>query len=80
MHHTDQRHRQLFDVFLERFANCEVDPGQWQRLIVNHYVDETLERVRRDCVRIRMQNESMRWTQEEKAQIEAWRRELTSSV
>ena len=75
-HHVDHRHRHAFAAFLERLATGEADPEQWQRLVVNHYLDDTLERVRRDCVRLRMQNEAMRWSREEKDRIHAWVQEL----
>jgi hypothetical protein len=77
---VDAEHRELFAAFLERFANGEVDREQWERWVVNHYVDETLERVRRDCVRIRMRNEAMQWSPEEHERIQGWIRQLRSAV
>jgi hypothetical protein len=74
--HVDHEHRELFAAFLERFAHGEVEREQWERLVVNHYLDATLERIRRDCVRIRMRNEAMHWSPEEKGRIQAWIREL----
>ncbi len=76
---VDSEHREHFAAFLERFANGEVDREHWERLVVNHYVDETLERIRRDCVRIRMRNEAMQWSPEEHGRIQAWIRELRSA-
>ena len=73
---VDHEQRQLFAAFLERFASGDIDPSQWERLVVNHYGDQTLERIRRDCVRIRMQNEAMRWSPEERRRIQDWTREL----
>jgi len=73
-------HRRLFAAFLERFASGQADPEQWYRLVVNHYLDETLEEVRRDVVRLRMQNEAMHWSPEEIRQIQAWLRDLRALV
>jgi hypothetical protein len=69
---VDREQRRLFADFLERFANGEVAREQWERLVVNHYVDPTLERVRRDCVRIRLRNDAMCWSPEEHSQIQEW--------
>ncbi|HEY2515903.1 MAG TPA: hypothetical protein VGI39_33765 [Polyangiaceae bacterium] len=73
---ADRANRELVAVFLERFAHGEADREQWERLVVNHYLDQTLERVRRDCVRMRMRNEAMRWSLEEHDRIQNWIREL----
>jgi hypothetical protein len=78
--HVDHERRELFAAFLERFASGQIDRDQWQRLVVNHYLDKTLERVRRDCVRIRMQNEAMHWSPEEQRRIQAWIRELRTAA
>lgn len=72
----DQLPRELFVAFLERFANGDVDREQWQQWVVNHYLDEMLERIRQDCVRLRMSNEPMRWSTEEHDRIQAWIRAL----
>lgn len=76
----DSGHRELVAAFLERFANGEADPNQWERLIVNHYLDEELERIRRDCVRIRMRNGAMRWSPQEHEQIWTWIRQLRCAI
>jgi hypothetical protein len=73
---VDHKHRELFVAFLERFAVGEVDREHWERLVVNHYLDPTLETIRRDCVHIRMQNEAMHWSPEERSRIQGWIREL----
>jgi hypothetical protein len=44
------------------------------------YLDQTLERIRRDCVRIRMRNEAMRWSPEEHSQIQDWIQELRTAT
>jgi hypothetical protein len=75
--HHEQRER--FAAFLERFALGEVEREGWEQLVVNHYIDQKLERVRRECVRIRMRNEKMRWSPEERSRIEGWIRELRST-
>lgn len=72
--------RELMVAFLERFVNGEVDLARWDALVVNHYVDEVLERVRRECVRLRMGNESMQWSAEERARILACIRELRTEL
>ncbi len=72
--------RELFAAFLERLATGEADREQWERLVVNHYLDETLERIRRDCVRIRIGNEAMRWSAEEQSRIHDWIRELRTAA
>jgi len=74
------RHRELFVAFLERLANSNVDWEQWQHLVVNHYVDTTLERIRQDCVRICMGNERMQWSIEERDRIRAWIRLLRNTT
>jgi len=76
----DHEHRQRLAAFLERLGTGEVDAEQWQRLIVNHYFDETLERVRREVARLRIQNEAMRWSPEEKGRIDAWVREIRATA
>ena len=77
---VDHERRELFVTFLEGFANGDVDREKWDRLVVNHYLDQTLERVRRDCVRIRMQNEAMLWSPEEQSRIQDWIRELRTGT
>ena len=77
---VDHERRELFARFLERFANGDADRTQWERLVVNHYVDSTLERVRRDCVEIRRRNHAMRWSSEERGCIEGWIRELRKPI
>lgn len=76
----DYEHRELVAAFLERFANGEADRDQWERLIVNHYLDDELERIRRDCVCIRILNETMKWSLEEQARIQTWIRQLRSAA
>ena len=76
----DHEHRQRLAAFLERLRNGEVEGEQWQRLVVNHYLDETLERVRREVARLRIQNEAMRWSPEEKGRIDAWVREIRATA
>ncbi len=76
----DHERRDVFVTFLERFANGEADGDQWERLVVNHYLDDTLERVRRECVRLRMRNEAMRWSPEESRRIQDWIRELRTAT
>jgi hypothetical protein len=44
--------RQQFAAFLQRLANNEVTLGDWDLYVVAHYLDETLEAVRRDVVRL----------------------------
>jgi hypothetical protein len=78
---VDHERRKLFVAFLERYLNSEAKREDWETLVVNHYVDNTLERVRRECVRIRMHNEAMRWSPEERSRIQGWIHELqTASV
>lgn len=76
----DHQPRELFVAFLERFAKGDVDREQWQQWVVNHYLDETLERIRQDCVRMRMRNEAMRWSTEEHDRIQAWIRALRTAA
>jgi hypothetical protein len=73
---VDYERRKLFVAFLERYLNGEAKREDWETLVVNHYPDKTLGRVRRDCVRIRMQNDAMRWSPEERNRIEDWIHEL----
>ena len=73
---VDLEYRKLFVAFVERLASGEADREQWQQLVVNHYLDETLERIRRDVGRLRMQNEAMRWSPGEAERIQAWLRDL----
>jgi hypothetical protein len=77
---VDHDQRDHFVAFLERFADGQSDREQWERLVVNHYLDVTLERVRRDVVRIRMANEAMHWSPEERSQIRGWIRELRAAT
>ncbi len=77
---VDYEHRELVAAFLERLSSGEADREQWERLVVNHYLDQTLERIRRDCVRIRMRNEAMRWSPEEHGRIQDWIRELRTAT
>lgn len=77
---ADLEQRAVFITFLERFAEGEADGEQWMRLVVNHYLDQTLERIRRECVRLRMQNETMRWSPEEHSRIRDWIRELGTAT
>lgn len=76
----DREQRDRFVAFLERFADGQADREQWERLLVNHYLDVTLERVRRDVVRVRMGNEAMRWSPEEHSLIRGWIHELRVST
>lgn len=77
---NDQQQRALFVAFLERFVNGEVDPEGWETLVVNHYIDEALERVRRECVRLSLGNEAMQWSAEERESILACIRELRTDT
>jgi hypothetical protein len=77
---VDHEHRELFAAFLERFAGGEADREQWERLVVNHYIDQTLERIRSDCVRLRMRNEAMHWSPDEHSHIKDWIHELRTAT
>lgn len=76
----DRQQREFFVAFLERFVNGDVDPDRWDTLVVNHYLDEALERVRRECVRLRVGNEAMHWSEEERTSILACIRELRTGL
>jgi hypothetical protein len=73
---TDLEWRTLFVDLLVRLARGEVESWQWNELAVAHYSDETLERVRRDCVRLSIQKPDRCWSAEEIEQIHAWAQEL----
>jgi hypothetical protein len=77
---ADHDHRAAFVAFLERFAEGDADGEEWNRVVVNHYPDPALERIRRDCVRLRMQNETLRWSPEEHGRIRDWIRELRTVI
>ena len=53
------------------FVTGDVEDAQWRQLAVNHYIDDTLEGIRQDCVRIRSRNDGMHWSAEERDRIQA---------
>ena len=72
----DPKRRMLFADFLERLADGDIETGEWQEFAVTHYRDESLERVRRDCVRLCIQKPERGWSEQETDQIREWAREL----
>ena len=77
---VDQDQRDHFVAFLERLADGQADLEDWERLVVDHYRDVMLERVRREVVRVRMRNEAMRWSAEEHGEILGWICELRAAT
>lgn len=69
-HGKNRQLHERFLVFLERFAKGEAARELWEALVVAHYEDPKLEEVRQACVRLRMQNEAMNWSMEERDQLE----------
>jgi hypothetical protein len=68
--------RAAFAAFLERVAEAEVAPEVWQEFLVNHYHDEPLEEIRRQCVRLAIQKPTRSWTEEERHQLLSWAQAL----
>jgi hypothetical protein len=71
--------REIFADFLAHLALGEVIPEEWQDLVVNHYLDERLEEIRRQLVILAIQSPEVHsWSGQEKIQVQAWVTELLS--
>lgn len=71
--------RQVFAEFLERLALGEVKSEDWQTLVVNHYFDDVIEKIRLQLVRFTIQSpEPHNLSEEERTQLMIWINELGS--
>jgi hypothetical protein len=76
-----KRKRQSFADFLDRLSTGTQDRDDWREYAVNHYHDEMLEQIRRDCVRLAIEpGESFPRTDAHRAQLRTWATELRTSV
>ena len=67
--------RLSFASFLERLACGEERPGDWHDHVVTHYLDEELEEVRRELVRLSIQRDptgSPLWVAADRQQFREW--------
>jgi hypothetical protein len=68
-----------FADFLDKLAASSVhNKEHWLTFVVEHYVDDRLEAIRRDLVRLSIKTGGV-WTQEDRCQIESWARDLRNS-
>ena len=76
----DAAARLRFAAFLERLADHVASDVEWQDAIVQHYADQLLENVRRECVRLLYNaRDRARPGPEEPTQLRAWAAALRSS-
>jgi len=72
--------RRNFADFLSRLATDSDREGEWSRLVVAHYLDEELEGIRRDLVRLSIKrNPTGRvdaWQPEDRTQMVRWAEQL----
>jgi hypothetical protein len=73
--------RLKFAEFLDKLAASSVhDKEQWLTFVVEHYLDDKLEAIRRDLGRLSIKRGRVtQWTQEDRSQIESWARQLRES-
>jgi hypothetical protein len=68
---------QVFADFLNRLVSGDTNPEEWQTLVVGHFVDDRLEEIRRQLVRLSIASPNPDiLSEQEKAQIMIWSNEL----
>ena len=76
----DPAARLHFAAFLERLADNAATDVEWQEAIVQHYADQLLENVRRECVRLLYETpDRVRPSLEAQIQLRAWAAALIAS-
>jgi hypothetical protein len=74
-------HRIAFADFLRRVAAGKVKATEWDRFVVQHYVDEELEEIRRNLVRLSIDRHGGKeWSESEVAAMQHWSRTLKIPV
>jgi hypothetical protein len=68
--------RKAFADFLRRLAAGTAGPIEWERFIVTHYQDETLEKVRREVAKLAIESPGARWSDSEIEKFQYWARLL----
>lgn len=77
---VDGPRRATFARFLERLAAHEATAAEWADAIVQHYQDDLLESVRRECARLLYDvPDRFRPGAAERGQLQAWARALAAS-
>ena len=61
--------RNTFADFLEKIITTGNIPAEWEDFIVTHYVDDVLERIRIECVRLSIANETSFPSNEDKRRL-----------
>jgi len=68
--------RTAFAEFLRRLASGASGPIEWERFVVTHYSDETLERVRREVAKLAIETARSAWSDSEIEKFQYWARLL----
>jgi hypothetical protein len=73
--------QKVFADFLNRLVSGDTKPEEWQNLVINHYIDDKLEEIRRQLVRLAISSpDRHNWEEQDKAQILTWRNELLKQI
>jgi hypothetical protein len=73
--------QKVFADFLNRLVSGDTKHEEWQNIVINHYIDENLEEIRRQLVRLAIASPNPHnWAEQEKAQILTWRNELLKQI
>ena len=79
----DQIKRKAFADILDKFAEHNANREDWFNYIIEHYVDEELEEIRRNVVRLRIaagDPEIFPSTNAHRKQLKSWAEELRQSL
>jgi hypothetical protein len=68
--------REQFAAFLERLANNEVTLDDWNYYAVAHYLDEELETIRCDVVRLAIAKNGGPYSGEDQQLLMSWHKQL----
>ncbi len=76
----DTEKRKIFTEYLDLLLKGKCGDAEWQFYVIEHYLDEKLEEIRREVVRLRIVADDSRAfpsTNADKAKIKEWIEELS---
>ncbi len=75
----DREQRQAFIGYLYKLVEGDSSSKDWHNFIIEHYLDEQLEEIRRNIVRLRIKAGDPKIfpvTEEERKQLRKWAKDL----